>query len=314
MLSKRLAAWILATFGLFAPIPQAVAATLSSPDFATLSAAIATDTTVRLSFDGVIQFPTPIHVNKSVVIDGSGHSIAFDGRNANQLFIVTNGNLTLSSVTLRNASTPNSEVGRSGYGGAIYVSNGTLVLSNCIATGNQARGIDGLITTYFTGPPENTLGATVIASGSAFGGFVYATNSHVVFADCSFYNNASLGGNGFFQPYPDGVNIGWVANPGNGFGGVVHAGNSDIEVTSCTFNSNTARAGAAGLYQGIADGGALSVMLSEYVAILHSSFTSNLTTVAGDYAGLAEQLRLVQPGLSLKMLCSSKTTADTVAP
>ena len=235
--------------------PSTAAATIvSTPDYTQLLAAINSSTNIQLAFDGTIQFPAPIHINKSVEIDASGRNIIFDGAGASQFFrVTTNGALTLKSITLQNGSTTNTEIGSSGYGGAIVVTNAVLSLINCTLNNNWARGVRGVITVSFGIP-------TVTNSGSGLGGAIAAFASQLRFVDCDFVANGAYGPDG--ESWGGGL-YGWItAAAGRASGGAVFAPDSSIQIERSTFRLNWAHAGYSfykyGIQYGLAGGGAIS--------------------------------------------------------
>jgi hypothetical protein len=137
---KRLLLRLLAgTFLLTSFSSRAASTILTEPDFNALKAAIASSTEVRLAFDGTIQFPSQIPITKQVKVDGSGRSVTFSG-GGRQFFCVTNGDLTLTGITLTGGFTPSLGPGSPGLGGAIFITNGTLRLNSCNLIGNRAQG------------------------------------------------------------------------------------------------------------------------------------------------------------------------------
>jgi len=58
---------------------SSLAVVVSSPDYATLQTAVQSGGYIRLDFDGTIIFPAALSLSKDVELDGSDHTITFDG-------------------------------------------------------------------------------------------------------------------------------------------------------------------------------------------------------------------------------------------
>src|SRR5580658_3033440 len=71
-----------------------------------------------------------IQITRNVLIDGTTNGVVFDGTSSVRIFnVASNCVLTLNNLQVINGSSTN--------GGAIY-SEGTLIISNCIISGNAA--------------------------------------------------------------------------------------------------------------------------------------------------------------------------------
>lgn len=205
-------------------------------------ARVALSSNVTFSSDQTITLTNTIIVTKDTVIDGTGHSVIIRGSdtNAPRLFKINSGvSLTLTHVTLARGNSTN--------GGALFNDHGTLVLSNCTLTGNTAAGKSGR--NGVNGTPNQRNGSNGTSGTSAVGGAIYNLGSLLV-TNCSFLDNAALGGNGgnggsgvgdvFF-----GGNGGNGGNGGQAWGGAIfNAGTAFVIDT--TFDGNRAAGGIGG--------------------------------------------------------------------
>ncbi|MBX9625804.1 MAG: hypothetical protein K2X82_18535, partial [Gemmataceae bacterium] len=88
--------------------------------------------------------PSAFLVTTPITIRGTGETITRTGGNAFRLFQVTAaGNLTLDTLTLSNGLAQGFAGGAAGLGGTVY-NQGTLTITGCTLTGNQAVGGGGL--------------------------------------------------------------------------------------------------------------------------------------------------------------------------
>jgi hypothetical protein len=175
--------------------------------------------TVGVLTMGGTQFgPNAFEVTSTIVIQGSGETIARDGAAPSfRLFYVSSGgNLTLSNVTLSNGRARGGNGGANlgvnggggggglGAGGAIY-NQGTVAILNSTLVGNQARGGNG-------GAGGDTAGTFGGGGGGGGGmGGSGATSPDIANAD------GGGGGGGFFGNGAPGGDVGNA--PGGGGGG-----------------------------------------------------------------------------------------------
>ncbi|MDX9868872.1 MAG: choice-of-anchor Q domain-containing protein [Kiritimatiellia bacterium] len=117
-------------------------------------------------------------------------------------------------------------------GGAINVSPGSVVCSNCVFSDNSTLGRGGAVNCYST-TSNSVFGCCVFRDNVAkgYGGAVYATANPVLFEDCLFHGNAST----------------------NGYGGAVGLGDFALKYDSsaltarrCLFAGNTSILGYGG--------------------------------------------------------------------
>ena len=162
-------------------------------------------------------------ITSDITIEGNGHTISGDGRF--RIFNVTEGTLTLNSVTLTKGSVP-----ANAKGGAVLVENvGRLAVDDSTFSDNTAKE-GGAIFITSPGSRLTVKGSTfvdnsVIASGA--GGAIVMEDGAVDINGSSFIRNRS-------------DNIG---------GAIGTWGSGDISVTNSTFSGNSARSGGA-VYSG----------------------------------------------------------------
>jgi predicted outer membrane repeat protein len=244
---------------------------LTTPDFRSLQAAIVSDTNIVLKFDGVVQFTRAIYIDSPVTLDGSGHTISFEG--GSRLFLITNGGaLTMKSITVRNSSIQGTESERTVSGAAITLSGGALTLDGCTVSNNLTQGFSSIPSAYNTLSP----------AGGASGGAIDASNGRLNFRTCLFQNNVAIGGSG---------SVSGPAAPG--FGGALSATGCNIDIDACVFKANRAGYGTpVGSFPsevGVTGcGGAISVH-SSVLTIQHSIFADNNCTRSGGAAIYAER-------------------------
>ena len=181
-----------------------------------------------------------IDIWRNVVIDGGRSNVAFSGGNVARIFHVHPG----FTLTLLNAQLVN---GASTVGGAIF-NEGSLVVSNCVFTGNSATNVSGA---NGTDGGHNYNGTDGGSAGSAWGGAIFSFGPVAVFTS-AFSNNVAKGGNGgnggngaSYSPFSgDGGNGG---NGGGGFGGAIFTSGYSNYIYATAFQNNTCVCGAGGL-------------------------------------------------------------------
>lgn len=163
------------------------------------------------SYDSELK-DTGIIVNKSITINGNG--LAIDGASVSRLFkIVNNATLILNNITLSN--------GHSGWGGAVYVEEGSLRIFHSLLLNNTARNDGGAI--YSDDKLEISKSSFVgnHANGNnAKGGAVY-TAGQCIISDSSFNENFA-----------------------NDYGGAISSEGIAV-ISNSTFTKNLARFGGA---------------------------------------------------------------------
>jgi hypothetical protein len=180
-------------------------------------------------------------ITGNIKIDAGNNSVLFQGDGTERFFFVhSNAVLTLNNIELTN--------GGSTQGGAIY-NAGTLVISNCVLTGNNATNSNGF--TGSNGPPAGGNGTNGTPGGSAEGGAIYSIGP--VFISFSILTNNTVqagnggsGGSGTVG-FGNGGNGGNGTNGGNAFGGALYgAGSNFLYMTEFASNTCTAGNGGAG--------------------------------------------------------------------
>ena len=241
---------------------------------------------------GTIVVTTPIVINATVSFDG-GSNVVVSGGNTNSIFLVQGASLGLANFTFENGLGTN--------GGAIHVAaDGTLVASNCIFLGNNARGVDGeaIDTNGFGGntPSNGSRGAKGGSGSPGFGGAIFNLGALSVL-NCSFFTNNATGGNGSDGgDGQDAVVRGGSGGPGgngsDGRGGGIYNLGALVCVNS-TFEGNLANGGnggaggaggggfipgadAKGGAAGGAGGGGLYTTNTD-VSILNCTFANNIS-------------------------------------
>jgi hypothetical protein len=182
-----------------------------------------------------------IQITNSVTIDAGSNYVLFQstGTNGGTRFfnVLPNGALTLNNVELMGGISTN--------GGAIY-NAGTLVISNCVLTGNVATNITG--TNGSSGPINGEgNGANGQPGGNAAGGAIYSTGPLAILSSILTNNfaEAGYGGNGGFATggLANGGNAGYG---GNAFGGALFSSGSNNVIYQTEFLDNECFGGSGG--------------------------------------------------------------------
>ncbi len=229
------------------------AGTVTVCNEANLDAALSGGGTVTFACDGTITITTTKSISANTILDAAGRTVSISGNNTVRLFTVNPAvNFSVHNLTLAN--------GRSTNGGAIY-NSGTLVVSNCIFSGNS-----------------------VSNSASGLGGAIYNNMGTVSVINSSFFNNSCRGGDGANNTAINGTGF-----PGQtGAGGGIYSSAGNVNVTNCTFSGNTTTGGRGGNggdgflilpagnggSGGSAAGGGISTSVGTLL-IVNSTFVSN---------------------------------------
>ncbi len=169
-----------------------------------------------------------LDITNSLSIVGPGaDGLAISGNHASRVFGISNVNVNLSGLTLRDGRAPDGETGGNGaHGGGLY-NQGQLNLSNCVVTANAA-GNGG----------AGAAGSPGGAGGS--GGGICSLGPLTLFG-CSLIANVNgAGGAGGSSSGGSGGNGGR-----GGYGGGLYV-SSTLAMTACTVYSNRSAAGGAG--------------------------------------------------------------------
>ncbi len=131
----------------------------------------------------------------------------------------------LNGVTIRN--------GFAQYGGAVYISDGSPTLKNCVFENNSAY-------RAYSGPFASIYGE---------GGGVYAKNSSVILEDCVFIDNYAYKYGGGLQCINGEPSITGCTFTGNRtqYGGGMHNEECSSAITSCIFEANSATGWGGGV-------------------------------------------------------------------
>ncbi len=188
-----------------------------------------------------------IGIDKSLTIEGLGASLlTIDAGHNSQIFTVTEGDVSISGLTLANGSALEN-------GGAINdTSGGSLSVSESTFTGNAAGGAGG----------------SGDYSGFGRGGAIYAAVASLVVSDSTFSNNTA-GGVG-----DEGE------SSGAGSGGAIRTSAPSFSISGSTFTGNAAGGpGGGGFDSGHGSGGAIDDTSGGSLTISESTFSNN--TVGG---------------------------------
>jgi hypothetical protein len=182
-----------------------------------------------------------IQITNNVTINAGTNSVIFLGSGTNGgtrfFYVHPNASLTLNNLELTNGGSTN--------GGAIY-NEGTLIISNCLLTGNYATNISGA--SGSNGPAGiDSNGANGAPGGSAAGGAIYSTGP-VIISYSILDNNlvaAGNGGNGGSGGGSTG-NGGSAGYGGNAYGGALYSTGSSNVLYMTEFADNGCFAGIGG--------------------------------------------------------------------
>ena len=147
-----------------------------------------------------------------------------------------NGNITLESKNISKDS-----------GGGMYTNSSSMVIANCIFTGNNAYFGAGIYNEQSTPTINN---CNFSSNASTYGGGIYNFESSPVVSNCSFSSNSTVQGGGMlnYSSSPTLTNCSFSANNATNFGGgIYNTTNSSPNITSCTFSSNSATSFGGGI-------------------------------------------------------------------
>lgn len=188
-------------------------------------------------------------------------------------------------ATLRECAFVKNSAQNAGYGGAIYLEQGELVLDQCLFDSNHASGNNGFSINFFGG--SEFIGTP---GSSGLGGAIYIHSGAAAVKTCMFRTNSAFGGSGGNGKYSSG-------DGGSGCGGAILLNSGSLATTQCLFVGNQGIAGSggsttrgAGGNYGNAYGGAIAVIGGSFAAD-NCTFTLNRlyggeSGVGGDTAGL----------------------------
>ncbi|MBZ5695507.1 MAG: DUF4215 domain-containing protein [Acidobacteriia bacterium] len=154
----------------------------------------------------------------SLVGDGPDTTV-IDGNRESWVFAITNGNVSISAVTIRNGKGRDfgggifdngsgnltltnctlSDNSASGEGGAIFNEYGTLVLTSCTLSGNSAF-YGGAIRSYYA--TSKLTNCTLSGNSAAYGAAIYNVGGAATLTNCTLsVNSANVDGGGIYNEY-----------------------------------------------------------------------------------------------------------------
>jgi len=225
---------------------------VTSPNEASLRAAIKIGGWVSLQFNGTITIANTIAISNNVILDGSGVAATISGGNAVRLFYVAPGvTFGATNLTLANGSCVVTN-GTPADAGAIYNDGGTVTLTACTLTNNSAQSL--VI-------PVNYYNFTRLARGGA----IFNNGGVVLLNQSGISNNAAIGG---------GI--------GTGLGGALYNTNGTMTIMGCNVSSNVCQGLSVGHGTGLAMGGAI-FQTSGSLTIADSNFAFNQALGGSSY-------------------------------
>lgn len=245
--------------------PAHAGGVVSVCDQAHLVAALAGGGTVSFACSGTILLTSEIVISANTHLNGTGRTVTISGNYVTRVFRVTAGvSFTLAHVTV----TRGYALMGGGDGGGIYNDGGTLTVTACTFSDNDA---------YF------------------YGGGIYNSDGTVTVADSTFLSNgAHYAGGAIYQHGGTlGVSNSTLADNGTGYaGGAIYNDHGTVAVHASTLSGNISDAGGA-----ISSGGDLAVSNSSFFGnsaggldggggiLTYGTATVTNCTLAGNSAG-----------------------------
>ena len=187
------------------------------------------DSTLHLYNDFINKYGSVVTINKSLTIDGHGHTINFNQHNGLKL---TNGFIVIKNLIMKDAYREN--------GGAIYGDNDARIfIENCLFTNNRATN-GGAV--YNAGSNPIFILNSIFDSNSVtfYGGAVYS-QGWIYLDNSRFASNYALsGGVAYTQRGVDIGNCTFIDNVAASYGGAVYADVVSMEKTPSHFIANVA--------------------------------------------------------------------------
>ncbi len=136
------------------------------------------------SFEESKDIASGVKINRSITIDGKGHTI--NGLNESRLLIVSDANLNLKNIIFINGFTNE-------YGAGIHLNNSNLTLTNCTFSFNCANlGGSAIYSSYSTvNLTDCTFSFNGVEDLYVLGGAFHALESNVTIDNSSFFNNSA---------------------------------------------------------------------------------------------------------------------------
>ena len=287
---------------------------VTSPDEASLRAAIQIGGWVNLAFNGTVTISSTINITNDVILDAENVSATISGGKAVRLFYVASGaSLSMTNLTLANGSclVTNGTLSPTADAGAIYNDGGTVTLVGCRLMNNNANKYNysvndvvplarggaifnngGIVSLFGSAISNNTTmsigGYTGPQSlGASYGGAIYNTNGTLKIVGCNVISNECYSSGGF-----------------SSFGGAIFQSAGPLLISNSVVAGNLA-VGSDGDANSPAQpgfGGAL-VVNGGNLTIDHCQFTGN-SAIGGN------QYHYSAPGFGGAVYCASVMAAN----
>jgi len=245
---------------------------------------LCTGGTITFSGDTIIYLASTLTIDKSMTIDGSGHSVTVsgdtggDGSGDVRVFYVNSGSTVILNFLTVKKGKPG--LGLNPNGSGIY-NAGTLTISNCFISQN----VDGF---YGTGIYNNgtlTISNCFISQNGSggYGGGLYNENGSATITDSTFWFNGADNGAGIYNNNSSITITNSVFNRNaalNKGGGVYNSANSTLTITNSTFSENSSRTGVS--VGGIYNAGAVTLRNSMVVSSVGANCSSTMTDGGGN--------------------------------
>jgi RHS repeat-associated protein len=241
--------------GILLPISAYCGGVVSSATESALNTALSGGGTVTFASDMTITITSVKTILGNTVIDGSGHNVTISGGNSVGIFSISYGvAVTLNNLTLSNGR----GAGGPTIGGAVY-NQGILIVSNCVFSGNQVHGDNGVTGgtgANGSGSQNGSPGGTGANGDEADGGALFNEGgATAAILNTVFWSNSSTGGNagnggkggnaGPFGSTGGAGGSGGNGGPGNG-GAIFNNALAALSLTNCWFTNNLAQGGNGG--------------------------------------------------------------------
>ncbi len=258
-----------------------------------------------------ITLASPIGVTGSVHIEGPGASVvSISGGRTSRIFLVSEGSVTISGLTLTEGSATGIFGGLEDRGGAIHSFGANLSLLGCAFTENEANFLGGAI--HFQGPGKALQIDGCTFSGNTaqgFGGAVAVTQGTFLNVyDSTFETNEALGGGALasLDASTQFLRSRVIENEARSGGGLLLFDGAHSRIRGCTIARNS----------GDLEGGAL-VAIGGTHDIEHSTIADNDTTRAsGDQApdGFAGALSFHSADVTILLSTITGNRSEADAP
>ena len=195
-------------------------------------------------------------ITESVTINGNG--LVLDGGSNNyRVMEISGGTVVLNNLTVQNGTLPNAP--GDNYGGGVYISAGTVSISNCSIidnVNNDAAGgglavTGGSVSLNSSNVSDNTSSANYAGNG---GGIYIGSSGLLSINNCTISGNSSpyslnVGGGGIFNRGEIQIRNSTISENSAGYagGGIVNYTAGVIEIVNSTISGNTAGNTAGGI-------------------------------------------------------------------